>query len=135
MTTTRARRHAERVRAELAVAKSCNRQGRLAGDAFLAALAENELTAVVAARVERHRGASACRQDARHVRLRGRADGLEIQVMALASGDAWLAKGADILLFGPPGGGKSHLSAALEARPDREWMRVMFAAPLISCNG
>ena len=35
------------------------------------------------------------------------------QVMALASGDAWLAKGANILLFGPPGGGKSHLSAAL----------------------
>ena len=29
--------------------------------------------------------------------------------MALASGDAWLAKGANILLFGPPGGGKSHL--------------------------
>ena len=35
------------------------------------------------------------------------------QVMALASGDAWLGKGANILLFGPPGGGKSHLSAAL----------------------
>ena len=30
------------------------------------------------------------------------------QVMALASGDEWLGKGANILLFGPPGGGKSH---------------------------
>ena len=35
------------------------------------------------------------------------------QVMALASGDAWLGKGSNILLFGPPGVGKSHLSAAL----------------------
>jgi DNA replication protein DnaC len=34
------------------------------------------------------------------------------QVQALAAGDAWLEKGAN-LLFGPPGGGKSHLAAAL----------------------
>ena len=31
------------------------------------------------------------------------------QVMALASGDVWLKTGANLLLFGPPGGGKSHL--------------------------
>ena len=30
------------------------------------------------------------------------------QVMAMAAGDSWLAKGANLLLFGPPGGGKSH---------------------------
>jgi MoxR-like ATPase len=35
------------------------------------------------------------------------------QVMALAAGDAWLNNGANLLLFGPPGGGKSHLAAAL----------------------
>ena len=34
-------------------------------------------------------------------------------VTALASGDAWLAKGANILLFGPAATGKSHLGAAL----------------------
>jgi DNA replication protein DnaC len=34
-------------------------------------------------------------------------------VTALASGDAWLKKGANILLFGPSGSGKSHLGAAL----------------------
>jgi DNA replication protein DnaC len=34
-------------------------------------------------------------------------------VMALATGDAWLEKGATILLFGPPGGGKSHLGSAI----------------------
>jgi hypothetical protein len=31
--------------------------------------------------------------------------------MALASGDAWLDKGANILLFGPPGGGNRRTSA------------------------
>ncbi len=35
------------------------------------------------------------------------------QVMAVAAGDAWLANGANLLLFGPPGGGKSHLAAAI----------------------
>jgi DNA replication protein DnaC len=35
------------------------------------------------------------------------------QVQALAAGDAWLEKGANLLLFGPPGSGKSHLAAAL----------------------
>src|SRR3546814_5559566 len=34
-------------------------------------------------------------------------------LMAVAAGDVWLAKGANLLLFGPPGGGKSHLAAAI----------------------
>jgi DNA replication protein DnaC len=38
------------------------------------------------------------------------------QVMALAAGDAWLEKGANVLLFGPPGAGKSHTSLARSAR-------------------
>lgn len=32
------------------------------------------------------------------------------QVMAIIAGDSWLEKGANLLLFGPPGGGKSHLA-------------------------
>jgi DNA replication protein DnaC len=48
------------------------------------------------------------------------------QVMALASGDAWLEKGANVLLFGPPGGGKSHLSAALGLALVENGWRVLF---------
>jgi hypothetical protein len=36
------------------------------------------------------------------------------QLTVLAAGDAWLNKGANLRLFGPPGGGKSHLAAALD---------------------
>ena len=48
------------------------------------------------------------------------------QVIALAAGDAWLEKGANILLFGPPGGGKSHLSAALGLALVENGWRVLF---------
>jgi DNA replication protein DnaC len=37
----------------------------------------------------------------------------QAQVMALTSGDRWLDEGANLILFGPPGGGKSHLAAAI----------------------
>src|SRR4249919_3392786 len=48
------------------------------------------------------------------------------QVIALAAGDAWLEKGANILLFGPPGVGKSHLSAALGLALVENGWRVLF---------
>lgn len=34
------------------------------------------------------------------------------QVMAITAGDAWIAKRANVMTFGPPGSGKSHLAAA-----------------------
>ena len=49
------------------------------------------------------------------------------QVMALASGDSWLEKGANLLCFGPPGGGKSHLAAALGHALIENGYRVLFA--------
>jgi DNA replication protein DnaC len=30
--------------------------------------------------------------------------------MAINAGDSWLAKGANVLMFGSPGDGKSHLA-------------------------
>jgi len=48
------------------------------------------------------------------------------QVMALAAGDAWLSNGANLLLFGPPGGGKSHLAAALGFALVENGWRVLF---------
>ena len=49
------------------------------------------------------------------------------QVQALAAGDAWIEKGANLLcLFGPPGGGKSHLAAALGLALIEKGWRVLF---------
>ena len=47
-------------------------------------------------------------------------------ITALASGDAWLNKGANILLFGPSGSGKSHLAAALGHALAENGYRVLF---------
>jgi DNA replication protein DnaC len=47
-------------------------------------------------------------------------------VAALAEGDAWIEQGANLLLFGPPGAGKSHLLTGIcHALIDRGW-RVLF---------
>lgn len=48
------------------------------------------------------------------------------QVMAMTAGDSWLAKGANVLMFGPPGGGKSHLAAAIGLGLIENGWRVLF---------
>jgi DNA replication protein DnaC len=96
---------------------------------FLAALAEHEMADRGRRRIERHlaearlpAGKTLATFDFNSVPMVSKA-----QVMALAAGDAWLGKGANILLFGPPGGGKSHLSAALGLALVENGRRVMFA--------
>ena len=71
---------------------------------FLAALAGHELADRGRRRIERHMaearlpaGKTLAAFDFESVPMVSKA-----QVMALASGDAWLGKGANILLFGPP---------------------------------
>src|SRR4051794_41549561 len=46
--------------------------------------------------------------------------------MALAAGDAWLDRSANLILFGPPGTGKSHLAAALGLALVENGWRVLF---------
>jgi len=82
---------------------------------FLAVIAEHEIAERGRRRIERHlvearlpTGKTFDSFDFEAVPMISKA-----QVTALAAGDGWLGKGANLLLFGPPGGGKSHLAAAI----------------------
>jgi len=48
------------------------------------------------------------------------------QVMAMCAGNGWLEKGANVILFGPPGGGKNHLAAATGLALVENGWRVLF---------
>jgi DNA replication protein DnaC len=95
---------------------------------LLAALAEHEMVERGRRRIERHLnearlppGKTIDSFDFEAVPMVSRA-----QVMALAARDAWLEKGANLLLFGGPGGGKSHLAAALGLALVENGWRVLF---------
>jgi DNA replication protein DnaC len=96
---------------------------------FLAALAEHEMVERARRRFERHLeearlppGKTFDTFDFEAVPMVSKA-----QVMALAAGDAWIEKGANLLLFGGPGAGKSHLGAALGLALVENGWRVLFA--------
>src|SRR5437762_3668558 len=95
---------------------------------FLAALAEHEMAERARRRIERHLaearlppGKTLDSFDFEAVPVVSKA-----QVMALVAGDSWLEKGANLLMFGPPGGGKSHLAAALGFALVENGWRVLF---------
>ena len=48
------------------------------------------------------------------------------RVMALAAGDTWLDKATNLLLFGPPGTGKSHAASAIGRALVENGYRVLF---------
>ena len=96
---------------------------------FLAALAEHEAADRTRRRIERHMvearlpaGKTLATFDFESVPMLSKA-----QAMALAAGDAWLKAGANLLLFGPPGGGKTHLGAAIGLALVENGWRVLFA--------
>ena len=95
---------------------------------FLSAIAEHELAERDRRRIERHLaearlppGKTLDSFDFDAVPMVSKA-----QVMAIAAGDAWLANGANLLLFGPPGGGKSHLAAAIGLALVENGWQVLF---------
>lgn len=95
---------------------------------FLATLAEHELAERDRRRVERHLaegrllpGKTLDTFEFEAVPMISKA-----QVMAIVAGDSWLEKGANLLLFGPPGGGKSHLASAIGLALIENGWRVLF---------
>jgi DNA replication protein DnaC len=111
----------------VSLAAQADKEGWPAGR-FLAVLAEHEIAERGRRRLERHLaearlppGKTLETFDFEAVPVVSKA-----QVMALAAGDAWLNNGANLLLFGPPGGGKSHLAAALGFALVENGWRVLF---------
>ena len=95
---------------------------------FLAALLEHELAERAKRRIERHRAESRLDPtktlasfDFSAVPLLSKA-----HVTALATGDSWLEKGATILIFGPPGVGKSHVGSGIGHALIDAGYRVLF---------
>ena len=95
---------------------------------FLAALAEFEVADRTRRRFERHLvearlpvGKTLAAFEFEAVPMVSKA-----QVTALAAGDVWLEKGANVMIFGPPGAGKSHLAAALGLALVENGWRTMF---------
>lgn len=108
-------------------AEQSDREGWPAAQ-FLAAIAEHELAERAHRRIERHLaeahlppGKTLDSFDFEAVPMISKA-----QIVAMAAGDSWLAKGANVLMFGPPGGGKSHLAAAIGLALVENGWRVLF---------
>lgn len=109
-------------------AETADREGWPAAR-FLAAIAEHELAERANRRIERHLAEA-------HLPPGKTLDSFafeavpmisKAQITAMAAGDSWLAKGANVLMFGPPGGGKSHLAAAIGLALIENGWRVLFA--------
>jgi len=82
---------------------------------FLGGLLEHEVAERAKRRIERHRiesqldpAKTLASFEFAEVPMLSKA-----HVMALASGDAWLDRGATVLIFGPRGAGKSHIGCGI----------------------
>lgn len=109
-------------------AEAADREGWPAAR-FLAAIAEHELAERASRRIGRHLAEAHLPPGKTLDTFAFEAVPMisKAQVMAMAAGDSWLAKGANVLMFGPPGGGKSHLAAAIGLALIENGWRVLFA--------
>ncbi|MBW8859192.1 MAG: IS21-like element helper ATPase IstB [Caulobacter sp.] len=96
---------------------------------FLATLAEHEVAERDRRRVERHLvearllpGKTIDSFDFDAVPMISKA-----HIMAICAGDSWINKGANLIMLGGPGGGKSHLASAIGLALIEHGWRVMFA--------
>jgi len=98
------------------------------GKRLLEALFEHEMNEREVRRIERHRGESALSPDKRLSSFEFAAvpSVSKAQVMALSTGHEWLERGANVLLFGPPGVGKTHLICGLGHALIDAGRRVLF---------
>ena len=95
---------------------------------FLATLAEHEIAERDRRRIERHLsearllpGKTMDSFDFNAVPLISKA-----HIMALCAGDSWIDNGANLILIGGPGGGKTHLSSAIGLALIENGWRVLF---------
>ena len=95
---------------------------------LLMALAEHEVAERDRRRIERHLGEARLLPEKTLDNFDFAAVPMisKAQVSALCAGDGWLEKGANLLLFGPPGGGKSHLASAIGLTLVEKGWRVLF---------
>src|ERR1700681_1461411 len=95
---------------------------------LLMALAEHEVAERDRRRIERHLGEAKLLPEKTLDNFDFAAVPMisKAQVSALCAGDGWLEKGANLLLFGPPGGGKSHLASAIGLALVEKGWRVLF---------
>jgi DNA replication protein DnaC len=109
-------------------AEAADREGWPAAR-FLAAIAEHELAERASRRIGRHLAEAHLPPGKTLDTFAFEAVPMisKAQVMAMAAGDSWLAKGANVLMFGPPGGGKSHIAAAIGLALIENGWRVLFA--------
>src|SRR6201746_2578927 len=96
---------------------------------LLAALAEHEIAERDRRRLSRHRveaqllpGKTLDSFDFDAVPMISKA-----HILAICAGDSWIEKGANLLLIGGPGGGKTHLASAIGLALVENGWRVLFA--------
>ena len=93
---------------------------------FLAAIAEHEISERGRRRIERHL------KEARLVPGKT-LENFDFEAVPMI-GDVWLDKGANLILFGPPGGGKSHLCSAIGLALLEKGYRVLFTRTSVWCR-